>query len=78
MIPKFYITQSSDSYNIFAFARSLMPLKTFVKYEDLFVYSHISDDFVTVEVDCDYRLTFFIENDANIDNSDMLREIMEF
>lgn len=59
MIPKFYKTQASDSFNIFVFEKSLKPLKTFVKHEDVLVYSHISEDFLTVEVDCDYRLSFF-------------------
>lgn len=42
---------------------SMRPLKTFVRHEEILVYSHISDEYITVEVDCDYRLTFFYASD---------------
>ena len=80
MIPKFHKTQSSDFYNVFCIGNSMKPLKTFVRHEDLLVYSHISEDFITVEVDCDYRLSFFFIPESNLyhNTKEMVREIMEF
>ena len=80
MIPKFFKTESNDYYNAFSLENSLKPIKTFVKHEDLLVYSHISEDFITVEAECDYRISFYFHPEVHFyqDKREMIREIMEF
>lgn len=58
----------------------MKPYKVETKHEEILVYSHRNNDYITVEVDCDYRLYFFYipEFDWTYEKSILMKEVKEF
>lgn len=58
----------------------MKPYKMESKHEEILVYSHKNNDYITVEVDCDYRLYFFYlpELELTYEKSIVMKEVKEF
>lgn len=71
----------SDYYNAHIIENSLIPLKAVRKHEDLITYSHRNNDYITVEVECDYRMMYFTEDEEEgelLGGIDIIKEYVNF
>lgn len=59
---------------------TLKPYKVENKHEEIILYSHLDKDYLTVEVDCEFKVHFFYlpEFERKYDNYLMKKEVNQF
>ena len=54
----------SDHYQTELLEDMMMPIKLERSHQDMAVYSHWNNDYITVEVECDYRMMHLVMPDS--------------